>query len=66
MKLGVSGASGKLGQKVLQFLTEQGSGHTIVGIRARRKPSLVELKDAAATTTNLVRWSALTRASTAC
>ena len=32
MKLGVSGASGKLGQKVLQFLTEQGSGHTIVGI----------------------------------
>jgi NAD(P)H dehydrogenase (quinone) len=39
MKLGVSGASGKLGQKVLQFLTEQGSGHTIVGIS--RSPDTV-------------------------
>jgi NAD(P)H dehydrogenase (quinone) len=39
MKLGVSGASGKLGQKVLQSLKEQGSGHTIVGIS--RSPETV-------------------------
>ncbi|TYL41152.1 SDR family oxidoreductase [Dickeya sp. ws52] len=32
MKIGVSGASGHLGQKVLSFLAERGTGHSVVGI----------------------------------
>jgi NAD(P)H dehydrogenase (quinone) len=32
MKIGVSGASGKLGRRVLENLVETGGGHTIVGI----------------------------------
>ncbi|MDW8845042.1 SDR family oxidoreductase [Erwinia sp. MMLR14_017] len=32
MKIGVSGVSGKLGQKTLQFLLNKNAGHTLVGI----------------------------------
>jgi NAD(P)H dehydrogenase (quinone) len=32
MKIGVSGASGKLGQKVLQYLSASGGNHSLVGI----------------------------------
>ena len=66
MKIGVSGASGKLGRNVLESLSTSGGHQSGWDFTFSRRPVLLRSKGVGVTTTSRPRWSAPTTALTDC
>jgi len=64
MKIGVSGASGRLGTAVLKELGERGSGHEIIGVSRTPDNLPAGVPGVSAITTTRNHWPALMPIST--